>query len=217
MSRAVLLPWSGGMDSTTLLIQHLIEQKYDHVYTCYIELVGNVEKTVCERNAITGLTNLIQGSVWGPESTVRWTHTEYEFDYPPCHSEEGMFQPIVWLTYAAFYAGSIAEEHDEVDVNIGYVRGDYSLKEKDKVMAAWNGISGLSRMEAEPYPLTFPLKGMTKRAIHRRLQKYSDQYDRPFLDTPWVCENPSMIADKSINGYERCGECGPCSRDPRFK
>lgn len=206
------------MDSTTLLIQHLAEAKVDHIYTCYIELEGNTHKIASEKNAIEVLTNQICDSVWASKDhKTKWTHSNYKFsDFPPCNPSEGMMQPVIWMMYAAFEAGAIAEKYDEVEVNIGYVRGDHALKYKDKVMAAWNGMSALTRMDEDPYKLVFPLAGMSKTHIFNRLEKYSLEYEQPFLNTAWVCEDPKRFSNKGGSGFKRCGECGPCKRDPRY-
>ena len=218
MKRAVLLPWSGGMDSTTLLIQLLTEGKFDHVYTSYIELDGNNDKIACEKNTIEVLTNHICSNAWQPDTSgVKWTHGTYKFaDFPPCNPSEGMIQPAIWMMYAALEAGAIAQEYDKVEVNIGYVRGDSALKYKDKVMATWNGISGLTRLDTTPYPLKFPFAGMSKNHVQARLEKYGKKYDTDFLDAVWVCEEPIRFSDLTGSGYKRCGECHPCKRDPRY-
>lgn len=207
------------MDSTALLLQILAEDKVDHVFTCYIELDGNNKKIECEKNTIEILTNqIVDSDLWQPDtSSSRWSHNVYKFmDWPECNSSEGMMQPPIWLLYAAFAAGGIAQDYDEVEVNIGYVRGDSALQHKDKIEAAWAGISGLTRMDEQPYKLVFPFAGMSKNHIHNRLIKYSENYNEDFVGTTWVCEDPQRFANATGVGFKRCGNCGPCSRDPRF-
>jgi 7-cyano-7-deazaguanine synthase in queuosine biosynthesis len=210
MTRALILPWSGGMDSTTLLLNHLDQNNYDAIYTLYIDLVS--PKASCEHIAIQQLQTLIKNC----EFDTPLEHRSHRFDdYPPCNSSEGIFQPPIWLMYLAFYAGDIATKHDDIDINLGYIRGDDAIKYQDKIEQAWMGISGLTRLIDDPYNLIFPFRGMTKRHVKERLEKYDKKYNKAFSQSLWVCEDPRPYVDANYIGHRACGECLPCSRDPR--
>lgn len=215
MSSAVLLPWSGGLDSTALLIHHLERGDYDAIYTFYTELPG--DKATCEKIAIHAITEALMSTPLC-QGTVMWDHQKYDFDYPPCNPTEGILQPSIWLLNLAFYAGHIGINHDEVHVEIGYIRGDSALRREERIIDAWTSISGLTRLDHDPFELRFPFRGMSKGHIHRRLLQSEEKYGiSSFTDLPWTCEEPEMFSDGVRVGYKSCGTCMPCTRDPRRK
>ena len=217
-TKALILPWSGGMDSTALLLQHLIAAKVDHIYTMYINVSGNGTKAKCEHSAIDKhIVSITESDIWTDQSKMKWTHDVYQIkDYPDVSVERGLIQPYWWMMYAAMLSQVAVSAYDEVSVHIGYVRGDTALTYRNEIWNMWNGLSAVINIDTPVPPLLFPFSGMTKSHILKRLEKYEGQYNRPFVDSCWVCEEPVTLHTPTIHGVSRCGKCRPCQRDPRF-
>ncbi len=206
------------MDSTALLLQHLIAAKVDHIYTMYIDVSGNGAKAKCEHSAIDKhIDSITESGLWTDQSKMKWSHITYDFhEYPEVSTDYGLIQPYLWMMYAAMQTQVAMASYDEVSVQIGYVRGDSALAYRDEIWNMWNGLSAVMNINRPISPLLFPFSGMSKYHILKRLEKYEGQYNRPFVDSCWVCEGPVTLHTPTIHGVSRCGKCRPCQRDPRF-
>jgi 7-cyano-7-deazaguanine synthase in queuosine biosynthesis len=191
MRKRVLIPWSGGMDST-YLIQLYSELGYD-VYAGYIEVTNNLHKPAMEKRAIKKLRPLMDKYRFcynGVMSTITVDRADGEL---------GLGQPLLWLTPLAYQT----RHYDEVA--IGYVSGDCAVSYIDDMRAVWKAYSGFSQ-STEFFPeITFPLIKLTKQEIWNKM-------DPEIRELCVYCEDPS---DDEELGFVICGECTPCKRRKR--
>lgn len=192
--------WSGGLDST-YLIQKLLEENPNNViYTNYIELINNPIKTKMELEAIDKMSSYFN---------QRWSGRFYNygvaarFELKQFGKITGFYQMPIWISSIV---SSVSDDINQVA--IGYVMNDDAISYLDDVrniIKAFNGIC------VRPLPeVIFPLYKTKKEdiavGIHDELRQHVV-----------CCENPSEIIDKDtkkINGYEACGKCLPCKRNP---
>ncbi len=190
MRKTVLIPWSGGMDST-YLIQHYGEQGYE-VYAGYIELENNEIKTAMELRAIEKMEPLLKA--------------KYDFVYlgkifkvdinAVDQNRLSLSQPLVWLTALAYNT----YWYDEVA--LGYVLSDQGISWLNDFQDIWQAFSKLSPSPEKWPKLSFPL--IKKHKSDMWLEMHKDIREL----CVW-CEEP---IDDEIIGWKPCGECAPCKR-----
>lgn len=189
MTKRVLIPWSGGMDST-YLIKWYSDKGYD-VYTGYINLVNNGLKSVIEQNTIEKLLPLME--------KYRMYHLDTLFTINIVKTQSNslsLSQPLLWLTPLA-YNSSFYDE-----VAIGYVMGDCAVSYLNDFQNIWESFKGLSPFPDRWPELKFPLIKMKKDFIWQQL-------DDDIRKLCVWCENP---IDDEILGYKICNDCVPCKR-----
>jgi 7-cyano-7-deazaguanine synthase in queuosine biosynthesis len=191
----ILVPWSGGFDST-YLVQHLIESDPNNrVTTFYVELKNNPEKTKLENRATAAMKPVFT-RLYGDRYQDFGTQSEFDI------RGGGMFglkQPILWLTACAYLSTSSFKK-----VAIGYVMNDCAMSFLDDFRNIWYGFGKLS--EAKFPELVFPLAKIDKYDVHQWLK--ADLYPHCVC-----CEHP-----EDHHGYlAECGQCAPCKRNGEYR
>ena len=112
-----------------------------------------------------------------------------------CVSDNGIFQPALWVPQAALYL------EDNEDLFMGYVKGDDVWHRREAVVGLFNHIQSVLEKKGK---IQFPLEWTKKEEILKRLS------DLKVLDLCWSCEFPKRLtpAAKPIP----CGKCHPCVR-----
>lgn len=190
MIKSVLIPWSGGMDST-YLIQWYLEQDYD-VYAGYINVKNNGLKSKIEKQTIDKIVPIIQNKF----PRFSYLGTLFEIDIIHNDSFLGLTQPLLWLTTLAF------NTHYYSEIAIGYVMNDCAISFLDDISKVWSAYKGFAYYPDRWPELKFPLIKKQKYVIWNSM----DEEIRKLC--VW-CENPK---DDEETGFVICDECGPCKR-----
>jgi hypothetical protein len=184
----ILVLWSGGLDSTTLIQKFLNEG--NTVDTIYIELHPNDEKIKREKKAIKSILPYFK------------QNTNFNFIEPSSSVSimtgasflSNLAQLPVWLLGVIMYGGN---NYDQIA--LGYVMNDDAisyLEDIKKVYYAWQGLSVKKLPE-----LIFPFSKYSKMEILSLLNS-------KLINKITFCEG--------INN-DNCGECRPCKRWKRLE
>lgn len=189
-----LLLWSGGCDSTLILIDMLRSTKNrsqflslrdNRIRTIAINhpQVAGVEHNKEARKRMFPLLRKRFG--WHPDwhSEVDITHDANAAIVPT----GGIIQPALWVLYAIPYL-----EHDE-DLYAGYIRSDDVWHHRDEFIQAFDGLQRLTNRIGK---LIFPLEWKSKADVIHYLRK------ERFIKHPWYCELPV--------GNSPCKHCASC-------
>jgi len=184
-----LVLWSGGTDSTCLVIDLLKEGDID---VLYIDIANNVIPQRHEKKAITKLKCLILDANL-PGKII----SEYKFGYSTISVTKQIYaQPALWINAAAY----IADTDIHSSVNLGYVRADDAWYYRTEIMNLYTAMNDLVS-EGKEVPLEFPLKWDSKTMLIERLKKFV--YFKQVMRLIYWCEKGTKI---------QCGECRSCLR-----
>lgn len=203
-----LVLWSGGLDSTKVLIDLLIEErereekrKEPEHYTLGPH---NFDKAPEVRALTVVHDQVLHGKRQQEAARVKIKDKLYSmgfnFKHTVVHVQNegdfgvewngGLIQPKMWIVQAITYL-----RRGEA-IYFGYHHGDdfwhYAEAMKD-VIDAVNRFSDENR-----YEIKFPLEWLSKADIIREIKNHG------FYDLCWYCESPTKSCIKP------CGKCGPC-------
>lgn len=189
-SKKIFVLWSGGMDSTYLILKLLSEGH--SVDAGYIDIENNEYKNEMEQKAINNITPIIQRDY----SKFNYVGVTYKI----LMNRDGgtlKLRQVPLFILGLLY--EIGKEYDEVA--IGYVVGDCVISWLDDIRRIWKSYKSL--LCGKIPKLTFPLHNYTKEfdicdSIPESIRSY----------LVW-CENPKKAGDK----FENCGNCLPCKRN----
>jgi 7-cyano-7-deazaguanine synthase in queuosine biosynthesis len=185
-TKNVLLGWSGGLDSTRLILHYRsLGWNIDAIY-CILK--NNPEKTERELAARKAIMEQYFHDWVKPAFNLRHGHTS--IDLGAVWRAPSFSQVVPWLLTLFM---NVAEDHDEVA--LGYICGDDAISYLDEIKAVWNSFNGISKFQLPP--LVFPLMKKTKPEIYWEIPEGIRGL------TTW-CE--------SANKEDNCGECIPCRK-----
>ena len=185
-----LILWSGGFDSTALVIDKLHDGDVD---VMYVNLNNNERAQHFEAKAIKKLKRIIADANL-PGKILN----EHYFGYDNIVVTKQVFaQPALWLQAATFIVNP--EHHSEVA--LAYVKGDDIWHYTTELKNAYKALLELTCNDADVVPLRFPFEWCTKAGILDSLQHFV--YYKQVMKTIRYCE-----------GHERkpCGVCTSCQR-----
>ena len=190
-SKRPLVLWSGGFDSTCLVINKLLQSDIDILY---VNLDNNSFQQRHEKRAIRKLKSIIADANL-PGKIVE----EHTFRYQTIKiSRESIFaQPPLWLLAATF----IANPEFHSSVSIGYVKYDDAWHYKYEIFKAYEALVNLT-FNSNKVLLDFPFEWKTKKDLIDMLKvdfTYADQ----ILKLAYHCESGNV---------KSCGECSSCKR-----
>lgn len=192
----VLIPWSGGMDSTYLVYKAIMAGC--EVTTAYYEIENNSIKVKAELKARNEMMDYFRtlasehGTRYYDRGTIFKMNTGGGFNISPI----GVFsQTPLWVLASAYYAA------DYDCVAMGFVQGDETISWQKEYIHLFDAYKKIRRDFTEPskVKLIFPISRTKKDAIHYLLPielKYKT----------WTCEDPINIE----NSLYECGCCLPC-------
>ncbi len=186
-----LIVWSGGLDSTAIIMKALAEAVKFH--TVYFELGNNIAKTKKELLVRAEIKKLIEERYdidWWTDYTIRIP----EFTY---HNYISNGQPIAWLFGLTMFTNTYYE-----NIMLGYVKGDDFWHVRHDFIKAYENLQKVDGKEKVP-PLAFPLEWCTKKDV---VDLYNTKFRRRIAHMTWTC-------DGSIGGkLHACGQCTACKR-----
>jgi len=196
--KKVLIPFSGGLDSTYLIWKNLKEG--NKVTTVYFEIENNSSKVELEKIHRSKIINLFikEFGQCSLESSI----FQYKILVSGVVNDYTLIQAPIWMLGA--FMGS-DNQFDEVQM--GYVANDDTLSYLKEIQTLFNSYQPFS---TKPLPqLTFPIIKKKKEEMLRELPEEYSKY-------VYSCENPLITKnnDKEIE-YHYCGECVPCQRYKR--
>lgn len=183
----ILIPWSGGLDSTYLVWKRLTEGH--DVYTEYFEMINNYSKVKRERAAIEKLRKLMPNK-----------HNLSHFDKFRIGNNDGfhslaLCQPPAWIYGVA--QSSILPGVEKVEVS--YVLNDCAVSFMAEINACYDAMKPfMMEPERVPSAISFPLIKIPKSSEIRELPV-------ELLNEITFCE---YCGDKE--DFDNCGECVPC-------
>lgn len=182
----IWVPWSGGVDSTYLLM--MLASEGHEVHAGYIELANNTSKTARELAAIDAIIEI---------GFLRDLRVSYEgvlakHEILRLGAWEGRYsQPLIWLM------GMLYASPDDADgIALGFVQNDDAISYLDEISAAYVAMAALYRGHSIP-KLSFPLKKVSKQ--------------QAFVALPEKIRNLVTWCENHMEP-DRCGECVSCKR-----
>lgn len=181
---SVLIPWSGGIDSTYLLYSKLRDGI--DVRTFYVRVGNNVVKTRHELRARRRLARTIKVM----NLPGKWLSDSWRFNSSLVDGAALIHGPqtLIWLLHAAMNL-----KEDVQTVSIAFSVGDGAVYYTRDAEAVWGAYGGFFSGNAK---LEFPLLKWLRTDIVRRLPV-------DLLKDVWYCENPSP-------SEKPCGKCDKC-------
>ena len=194
-----LVVWSGGFDSTALLL-YLIDQKLEFE-TLYIDLDNNHEKNLLEKNARMKIQTALK-----EEYDITFVDHIVNFPSVCTESHSGnnkgatLTQPYIWLNGTMIFLMDVPQFDY---VTFGYIVTDCFWHIKHPFKEAYQSLYKLLAIESEAPTLWFPFEWFNKKRI------FTDYYDKDsfrlnLINMTWTCEDPA----KNLP----CNKCRACRR-----
>lgn len=184
-NKTVLCSWTGGLDSTAMVLQYLGEG--NTVIPVYTEMKNNPNKTNRELAALEELRPLM------PHNCLLGYTRKMSIEIPGGGNSAKLPQSFAMLSALAY---SVYEDVDEVA--IGYVMNDDAISFLPEIQAVWESMLSLMW---KPPPLLFPMKQKTKTELW-------------FSLTPEMRRAVTWCEDEfhfhATTKY--CGKCVPCRK-----
>lgn len=188
--KSILLLWSGGFDSTLLLIEAL-RQGYT-IRTLYFKVPNNELKTIRE----TYKRDLIKEELEQKFSNII---NDTIIDIPPIYKSENarLTQPFLWLTH------SILQLNEDDYLCLGYIKEDCFWHINTDWKKAFYSLQKCVFVHNSNYtqPL-FPLEWFKK----AECLEYFKTYYKKIYKMCYTCECPKIERGRIVN----CNVCEPC-------
>lgn len=182
-NKVPLLLWSGGLDSTFLLLCLLQDSDVD-----VVSLDGGQARMKCvaESAAREKILAYLRKDF---KHRVRVIESVAKVNIANCKNLTWS-QPVPWLVGAL---GAIdASRHSSIQM--AYIGGDQAVTQVAQLEQTWAGLQALSLKQAVPIKLPF---------IHWSKCDILKAIPFDLYELTWTCENPSTED-------EQCGHCRPC-------
>lgn len=191
MAKRPLTLFSGGVDSTYILYQHMIS--FRSVDVMYIDGGQGPAKVACEKKARQEILE------WLRSNSTAWNVCER--DDPLSKVNFSRMSSATWRQLVPWMIGAleIVDPDKHSCVEVGYLCGDSNAQVFDKIIETWNLLWAICRRE-EVVPLKFPLRLHYKATVMRELPE-------ELYALTWVCELPAIGEN---NTMVQCGECPSC-------
>ena len=190
----ILIPFSSGLDSTTLVFNAL--QKKKEIELCYIEILNNTYKVKIEKQQREKIKSLLQkhfNNYWIKDNT----------GFQLGVGRNGMVtmpQIPVWICGLIYYVDESVKE-----IQMGYCMNDDAISFIDDIKKTWKSYSPY--LYKKQPKITFPLIKNKKSDSYRILP------NEIFQET-YFCESPINVEIKEGDDYtwDDCGHCAACER-----
>lgn len=184
MKKNLLIPWSGGLDSTYLLYKAL---KDNHtVTTLSMNLRNNIGQQFLENEAREKIKIILSDM----KLSILTRFLESDIDVKSYSNNFELVQPPIWVLFSAL---TLHEYIDEIQ--FGYVLGDHANSYIDDILNLFEAIKPF--MKSKNAKITFPIIKQHKKDLYDRLPT-------EIKNAISYCENP--IGEK----YIACRKCDSC-------
>ncbi len=189
INKLPLVLWSGGTDSTALVIDLLSKSDIDLLY---VNLENNRFQQYYEKKSILKMKSILNDS--NLKGKIKTCHS---FGYEQINISKSIYsQPALWLTAASF----IANPEIHSSVNLAYIRQDDAWHYKTEMHKFWSSIHNLTS-DGKNVPLVFPFEWHTKKNMIDIIKNF--EYGEQILNLIYWCESGHT---------KNCGECASCLR-----
>lgn len=184
-----LLLFSGGMDSTFMLHQALVNGDVETLYVQAGQCSNKALQELKARKRIIAKLERLTGN-----RVLRDHIVKLDFDMYTSFADYSWTQPLMWIT-GALKVTDGEERHTHLE--IGYVSGDSILSRLHNITQAWEHLQAFTKHH--PIPVKFPLHTTLKTSILRGLNPH-------VWKDIWVCEMPTRKGRR----FMACEQCEAC-------
>jgi 7-cyano-7-deazaguanine synthase in queuosine biosynthesis len=211
-----LLIWSGGLDSTAILLDNI--RKGIHVDLCYIDIENNSPKSEAELGAREIIKTIIKNKYY-PKYFYNSYERRLNHGLINCGSLANFFQPALWITSLIY---GYNKDWNYQSIVFGYIKGDCFWHIKHEFESLYKLFPKLVCLDEFKWPdLNYPLEWFTKEQI---LNDYYliDDMGKEILNYIWTCEKPNRKGFDYDNRNENlaltpCESCEPCKKLKELK
>jgi len=189
----ILIPFSSGLDSTTLVYKAL--EKKDKFKLCYINIKNNKAKTDIELKQREKIINLFR------EKYNCYIQDESGIEIGiQSNNIVNLPQVPAWIMGLLYSIDSSITE-----VRMGYCMNDDAASFVEDIKKIWKSYQSIS--DSKLPKLTFPLLKKSKR-------HHVEELPNNIFQETFFCENPGVFKVLTTNedAWEDCGNCGTCKR-----
>jgi 7-cyano-7-deazaguanine synthase in queuosine biosynthesis len=191
----VLLPFSGGLDSTVLLWENL--NKGNNVHLVYIDFKNNnLQSIVEQKQKIKILDKIFEIRPEFKNQIIKESYNSVDIDF-----NNRNFYSGTAIFHIIFSCLNINQHYDEIQ--IGVVAKDYMMSMIKEMEELYSIIKKFTHKDEYP-ELTFPLIKETKRHL-----AYGIPND--IFQLTFSCEYPTINEEQEL--IKDCGECDKCKRN----
>lgn len=185
-----LVVWSGGMDSTAIVIDHFINNKrFDTVFVKVGNNVHQQKKELSSRKKILNKLTKKYGKVHRNDIIVDFISVESR-NLP-------LIQPKVWVD-AIMYGVDL---YDYSEILFGYILSDHFWRVRDHMLDIFESYRKISHTGCFP-EIKYPLEFYDKDEIIK--EYYTSDETKDILNMVWTCEGISSTG--YCYGCEKCLE-----------
>ena len=191
--------WSGGLDSTYLILKRLREGYNINAY--YVEILNNEKKTIAEKKAIQQITEQLLKD---------YPKTFYVHPNPVMKNYINLgdndpfklTQPVLWLL-AIPVIMSYGVTYEKIEIS--YIMYDDALSYMEDAKSFLKSLNGFNNGEYSYESIvSYPLIKKLKKEIYYEMK--NDPIMKKYIDLTWSCEAPIFKGKKIIP----CKSCEPC-------
>jgi len=167
MSMTHLLFWSGGFDSTAILLDMLTDSaRYPkiRVVSYGVKAIHNCEEDKNARKAISKLLDL--------EKNARFEMIDFDIDYFPFISGS---QAKLWACLASMFVSAV---DNPLEIVFGYIKHDDFWHERPEFEAGIKNLIQFGQHCEFNVKFNYPLEWMTKKEMLSKYLGHSDVFDR---------------------------------------
>ena len=206
MKNKKLIVWSGGFDSTALIIKAI--QECEMFDVMYIKMENNEIKSRIELYTRTKIKEMLSPFI---DNTNDIMPVSLSIFNTPMLS-----QPVVWSFGLSLYLAHFLTNQrifDYSQVEMGYIKGDCFWHISEQFKNTYYSLLSMSQLDKENIPkLVYPFEWDTKQDLYNRIYSLNSKYIK-IMNLTWTCENPKLYREY----YEECGVCETCRNRIEFK
>ena len=197
--KEVLIPFTGGLDSTYLLIKNI--EKKNIIQTFYVQVENNHHKTEIELAHRRYILEYLSDKFRGVSLGLGRDNTSAKISIS---GELALPQPPIWLLFINFVSCG------QKTVEISYVLNDCAVSFIDDIKKMYKTYRPFfDCLKAQP-KLKFPLIKTQKSSIYYNIPHDLRRYT-------WSCECPDIQeSTKDHLVYSNCGVCDSCKKEQMF-
>ena len=191
----ILIPFSAGLDSTTLVYNAL--EKKEKFEVCYIEIKNNIGKSKIEFQQRRKILNLLKEkfNTYIPD----YTGTEV---FVNRNGVVSLPQLPIWIMGLLYHMDDNTKE-----IRLGYCKNDDAISYIDEIRKIWKSYETV--ISSKLPKLTFPISKNGK-------MEHFHKIPHDIFQETFFCEDPKDIvipdtSDVDIT-WRDCGKCGSCKR-----